>query len=94
MSFSLQERCYPELNPACQTMVLAEGPIDKETLAQFKEFTLKLPPGTWIALTSPGGNLLAGMHLGAVIRERGFNTTIGSSDYSGNVVYRLALMLF
>ena len=84
MSFSLQERCYPELNPACQTMVLAEGPIDKETLSQFKEFTFKLPPGTWIALTSPGGNLVAGMQLGAVIRERGFNTTIGSSDYSGN----------
>ena len=46
MSFSMQERCYPELTPSCQTMVLAEGVINKETLAQFQSLTHALPAGT------------------------------------------------
>jgi hypothetical protein len=84
MSFSMAERCYAELTPTCQTMVLAEGPIDKDTLAQFKSFSQDLPAGTWVALTSPGGSLVSGMQLGTLFRERGFNTTLGSSDYSGS----------
>ena len=39
MAFSLQERCYAELTPSCQTMVLAEGLVDKQTPAVFKEFS-------------------------------------------------------
>lgn len=84
MSFSLQERCYSELTPRCQTMVLAEGSIDRNTATEFKTFSQTLPAGTWIALTSPGGSLVGGMQLGSVIRERGFHTTIGQSDHSAN----------
>ncbi len=43
MSFSMQERCYPELTPSCQTMVLAEGVIQ----------TLQLPPRTSSTFTKP-----------------------------------------
>ena len=82
MAFSLQERCYPELSPSCQTMVLAEGTINKQTPAVFKKFSQQLPAGTWIAFTSPGGSLVGGMQLGVLIREQGFNTTLGSTDYS------------
>ena len=84
MEFSLHERCYSELTPKCQTMVIAEGSIDKDTVAQFRSFTQTLPAGTWIAFTSPGGSLVAGMQLGSVIRERRFNTTITNTDYAGN----------
>ncbi len=84
MSFSMQERCYSELTPSCQTMVLAEGVINKESLAQFQSITQTLPAGTWIALTSPGGSLVGGMQLGQWIRERGFNTIVGSTDHSGS----------
>lgn len=82
MSFSIEERCNNALNPSCQKMVLAQGLINKESYAQFKEFTKDLPAGTWIMLTSPGGNLMNGMQMGAHIREKRFNTTLGSTDHS------------
>jgi len=82
MSFSLEERCNNAINPACQKMVVAQGLINKESYAQFKEFTKDLPAGTWIVLTSPGGNLMNGMQMGAHIREKRFNTTIGNTDHS------------
>jgi hypothetical protein len=82
MSFSLEERCNNTLNPPCQKMVLAQGLINKESYAQFKEFTKDLSAGTWVVLTSPGGNLMNGMQMGAHIREKRFNTTIGNTDHS------------
>ena len=82
MSFEKQERCVENLQPKCQLMILAIGQINKESANQFKSIAPQLPRGTWVALSSPGGNLLAGMQLGLAIREAGFNTTIGSNDYS------------
>ena len=82
MSFEKQERCIDGLNPKCQTMILAIGQIDKESPAQFKTFSKDFPRGTWVAISSPGGNLIGGMQLGLAIRELGFNTVIGNSDYS------------
>lgn len=82
MSFSIEERCNNAINPACQKMVVAEGLINKESYAQFKEFTKDLPTGTWVVLISPGGNLMNGMQMGAHIREKRFNTTIGSTNHS------------
>ena len=82
MSFEKQERCIDGLNPKCQTMILAIGQIDKESPAQFKTFSKDFPRGSWVAISSPGGNLIAGMQLGLAIREAGFNTVIGNSDYS------------
>ena len=82
MSFSYEERCNTQLTPQCQKMVLAQGPINKETFAQFKDFTKDLPAGTWVAFTSPGGNLINGMQMGSLIRERRFNTTISYTEHS------------
>jgi hypothetical protein len=82
MDFSYEERCNTQLTPSCQKMVLAQGVINKESFIQFREFTKDLPAGTWIAFTSPGGNLINGMQMGALIRERRFNTTISYTEHS------------
>jgi hypothetical protein len=82
MSFEKQERCVEGLSPKCQIMILATGQIDRETPKQFKSFAQDFPRGTWVAVSSPGGNLIGGMQLGLAIRELGFNTTIGNTDYS------------
>jgi hypothetical protein len=82
MSFEKQERCLDGLVPKCQIMILATGQIDKETPGQFKSFAKDFTRGTWVAISSPGGNLIGGMQLGIAIRELGFNTTIGNTDYS------------
>jgi len=82
MTFEKQEKCIEGLTPHCQSVVLAVGQIDPETPAQFTSFTKGLPEGTWVALSSPGGSLVGGLKLGLLIRERGFNTIISSTDYS------------
>lgn len=82
MTFEKQVRCIKGLNPQCQPVVMAVGQIDKDTPSQFAAYAGGLPQGTWIALSSPGGNLVGGLKLGMLIREMGFNTTIGSTDYS------------
>lgn len=82
MSFEKQERCVEGINPKCQIMILATGQIDKESPSQFKAFVKDFPRGGWVALSSPGGDLMGGMLLGMAIRESGFNTTIGNSDFS------------
>jgi len=82
MSYEKQERCIEGLTPKCQVMILATGQIDKDSPKQFKSFAQDFPRGTWVAISSPGGNLIGGMQLGLAIRELGFNTTIGNTDYS------------
>lgn len=82
MSFERQERCIEGLTPKCQVMILATGQIDKDSPKQFKSFAQTFPRGTLVAVSSPGGNLVGGMQLGLAIRELGFNTTIGNTDYS------------
>ena len=82
MGFEKQERCVEGLSPKCQIMILATGQIDKDTPKQFRSFAQDFPRGTWVAISSPGGNLIGGMQLGLAIRELGFNTTIGNTDHS------------
>jgi hypothetical protein len=82
MTFEKQPRCSEGLTPKCQTMILALGQIDKDSPKQFKSFAQDFPRGTWVAISSPGGNLVGGMQLGLAIREMGFNTTIGNTDFS------------
>ncbi len=82
MSFEKQERCIDGLNPKCQVIILASGQIHKDSANQFKAFAKEFQRGTWVAISSPGGNLIAGMQLGIAIRESGFNTTIGNTDFS------------
>jgi hypothetical protein len=82
MTFEVQERCISGLTPQCQKVLLAVGQIDKDSPEQFSAAASNLPQGTWVALSSPGGSLVGGLKIGLLIREKGFNTTISSTDYS------------
>ena len=82
MTFEKQERCISAAKPNCQPVILAVGQIDKQTSEQFKSIAKDFPQGTWVVLSSPGGSVVNALRLGQQIREAGFNTTIGSTDYS------------
>ena len=82
MTFEKQERCISPAKPKCQTVILAVGQIDSQTPEQFKAIAKDFPQGSWVALSSPGGSVVSAMRFGQQIREAGFNTTIGSTDYS------------
>jgi len=82
MTFEKQERCISAAKPNCQPVILAVGQIDKQTSDQFKSVAKDFPQGTWVVLSSPGGSVVNALRLGQQIREAGFNTTIGSTDYS------------
>jgi hypothetical protein len=57
-----------------------EGIIESGTVDLFRKFLRdnSLPPRKAVYLSSPGGNLSEGMELGKLIRERRFDTVIGS----------------
>ena len=82
MTFEKQERCISAANPPCQTVILGVGQIDKQTAEQFSLIAKDFPSGTWVVLSSPGGSVVSALQLGKQIRDSGFNTTIGSTDYS------------
>ncbi len=60
--------------------IQADGAILLETPSQFSAFLTgkDIPPGSEVYLTSEGGNLSAGLQLGRLIREHGFNTIVGA----------------
>ena len=61
--------------------ISAEGEITADTPAAFERFLANA--SVWknqrIAISSPGGNVLAGMKLGAIIRQRQFQTAVARS---------------
>jgi hypothetical protein len=56
---------------------LAVGVITPETPKAFMEFASKNPPYAPIEFTSPGGNLLGALKLGELIRNGGYDTSLG-----------------
>jgi hypothetical protein len=69
---------------AARGCVVAEGPIDKQTAAQFESFVRKhkLEAGAVVVLDSPGGNLLQGLALGEAIRKARFVTRVQAYDHT------------
>jgi hypothetical protein len=58
--------------------ILAEGVITSETPYQFQAFFNNLKQGQPpVFFNSPGGNLIAGLKLGRIIRELGLDTFVG-----------------
>jgi hypothetical protein len=68
------------------TWISAEGEITPDTPATFEKFltTATIFKNQRIALNSPGGSVLAGMKLGAIIRQRGFLTAVARSSKDGS----------
>jgi hypothetical protein len=67
--------------------IVADGKISSETPKLFREFLSdkKIKKGARyeVYLNSPGGNLIAGIELGEIIREFGFGTRVASSIKNG-----------
>jgi hypothetical protein len=74
-AMTFEERCMGNAVESC--FLIAEGEITAETPALFTQSA----PGSEarkILFDSPGGNLGAGIRLGRLIRENGFETFIGT----------------
>jgi hypothetical protein len=79
---SSENRCFDELEPKCQTMIIVAGIFTKDSTAQFAQFTKKFPPQTYVMFSSRGGDLDSGLKIGRIIRTARFNTIIGNTEFS------------
>jgi hypothetical protein len=65
---------------ACGPRIFAEGPIDENAATRFASFfalnSSSLPHKKQISLHSPGGNVLAAIQLGTLIRRLGLDTEL------------------
>ncbi|MGA3117207.1 MAG: hypothetical protein ABSF90_22540 [Syntrophobacteraceae bacterium] len=73
---------------ACEPEVLAEGTIEPDTADKFLKFIAGknkspyyLPPKPTVCFDSPGGDLRGAIKFGEIIREREFDTCLGT-EYS------------
>jgi hypothetical protein len=53
----------------CPVSVLAEGRIAEDSYARLRALASRLPPGSSVYLSSPGGNLIGGILLGLALRD-------------------------
>jgi hypothetical protein len=77
MSFTMHTPCE---GSACEPYLLAEGTIVIDTPSRFGDALQALQVSRQhprIYFNSPGGNLQAGLDLGRLIREAGFDTYVG-----------------
>lgn len=67
--------------------IYAEGEIDADAGGRLEQLITKnkIPNGSFIVLSSPGGNLIGGMKLGRVIRKHFLNTDIGVEDKKSSI---------
>jgi hypothetical protein len=82
MELSAESRCFDDIEPKCQKIIIAVGVITKDTPKQFTEFSQNFPAGTYVLFSSKGGMLDSGLMIGKRIREAKFNTIIGNTEFS------------
>ena len=75
MRFFSPER-YACLGNAVNPPYLAVGTITNVTPVAFAEFAKNNPPNSTIEFASPGGDLIAALKLGQMIRAGGYNTSL------------------
>lgn len=64
----------------CPRYIVAEGVISKTTPENFKKFLTTIEDMPSVYFHSPGGDLLASMRLGRLIRKSGLSTIVGVSE--------------
>jgi hypothetical protein len=69
---------YICLGNALNNPHLAVGTITEATPAAFAEFAKRNPSGAPVEFHSPGGNLLAALKLGEMLRTGGYDTSLGA----------------
>ncbi|MBL4773607.1 MAG: hypothetical protein JKX98_08415, partial [Alcanivoracaceae bacterium] len=76
--------CFGNAVASCYTV--ADGPITASTPSRFENFIATNGGGVKVLLNSNGGNLWAGLQLGALIRKFEFETVIGSVDSEQRII--------
>jgi hypothetical protein len=78
MTFFAQPPIPPKEMFGSAWRIFAEGPIDPGAPTRFKRIIADhhIPPLSVVYLDSPGGNLLASMELGRLIRKNGYFTEV------------------
>lgn len=68
--------------------IFASGPIDRGAAKRLKQGLAErsVPPNSIVYFNSPGGNLLAGMEFGRVIREARLLTYVGRQNPANDIV--------
>ena len=66
--------------------VFVDGEIQEQTPQQFEDFVLKnnVAANSVVYFNSPGGNLMAGIKLGRIIRKYGLNTGVAQQPKVGD----------
>ena len=59
--------------------VAAEGEITSQTPEDFERFISEFGPVRDLVINSPGGDLMAGIALGQIVRRQGINTIVGAT---------------
>ncbi len=81
MSFSLAELNVDSCSPRCPAVIVASGEIGLNSSDEFFAFVrsqaLSRDVASTILMTSPGGNVVGSLKLGALIRTLGFNIMVG-----------------
>lgn len=67
---------FDSTGDAAAEAVLIEGELAYPDIAAFEDFTSRLPRQTVVFISSPGGNLKAGIEIGRSIHRRGFRTAV------------------
>lgn len=76
MQFSVEQVC---VGANCQSLIIANGPVERTSNERFKAVSIGLPPGTVVSMKGNGGDLLGALRLGELIRQARFHTNVRES---------------
>jgi hypothetical protein len=79
MELSTDTRCFEDLEPKCQKMIIAVGVITKDTPKQFTEYSQNFPAGTYVLFSSKGGMLDSGFFWRSK-KENSYNGSLGAAS--------------
>ena len=81
MTVVVEPRSQLDVRLEIPTFIYLDGEIDAATPKRLSHVLSTIPPGAIsISFNSSGGNLVAGMELGRIIRRYGASTSIGVRD--------------
>ncbi len=88
MRFEVDRLDTPDCGVKCPNVVVADGVIEPDTPAAFIDFarSAALSPNlkSVLLINSPGGNVVASMELGAVLRRLKMAAVVASYGYEGS----------
>ncbi len=74
---SITTRAFGSLESGGEAVVI-QGDLEYGDIAIFNDLTARLPRQTVVVISSPGGNLKAGIEIGRLIRRNGFRAAVSN----------------